>query len=424
MRKVILDTEKLVQWKNEGVTIKEIASRFGCSEDAVVRRWKEYKDQMQPALEFDFLNSSDAFKLSAEDEEIVKENVKLSKKLQRFADSNRIERKVFREYARIENAIAVYSKKLVDIFSKYDLPGEVKTFTNLEDEAVGVCHVTDPHFNELVELDFNTYDFTEASKRFKKYADKSKLFFKASGVKKVLIAMTGDLLNSDRRLDELLNQATNRASAVFLAVSILEQFILDMAKDFEVSIVNVIGNESRIPKDFGWSEQVASDNYDYTIYNILRYIFRGSGIKFFDGNPVEQVVEINGFKVLFFHGNQIKGKAENKAQNIKGKYTARGIMIDFIVFGHVHSCRIGDTYARGSSMVGANAYSDSALQLEGRASQNIHILYSNKNRDSIKIDLQNVEGIEGYPIHKELEAYNAKSADKAKKKTIIHKIVV
>ena len=237
--------------------------------------------------------------------------------------------------------------------------------------------------------------------------------------------MTGDLLNSDRRLDELLSQATNRSKATFIAFSILEHMILDLAQDFEVTVVNVIGNESRIYKDVGWTEAVASDNYDYTIYNILKIALRKNNINFISvKNSIEQVVNINGLNVLFIHGNQIAGKSENKVQSIKGKYTGRNELIHFIVFGDKHACRIGDTYARGSSLAGANGFSDSALELESRASQNIHIVYSNGNRDSIKIDLQNVKGIKGYPIKKELEEYNAKSLNKAKKKTIISKIVI
>ena len=249
-------------------------------------------------------------------------------------------------------------------------------------------------------------------------------YFKSKGIKNILIAFTGDLMNSDRRLDELLAEATNRSKATFLSVSILEQFILDLAQHFHITVASVIGNESRIGKDIGWEESVASDNYDYTIYHILKLIFRDSNVTFLSGNSVEQVVEVSGQNVLLIHGNQIKSSAVEKSiQTIKGKYTSRGINIQFVLFGHMHSARNGDTYARSSSVCGANAYSDGALQLESRASQNIHIFYKNGNRDSIKVDLQNYGEITGYDINKELEAYNAKSLSKAKKKVTINRVV-
>jgi hypothetical protein len=41
------------------------------------------------------------------------------------------------------------------------------------------------------------------------------------GARKVVVACLGDFLNSDRRLDELLSNATNRSKATLLAVDIL-----------------------------------------------------------------------------------------------------------------------------------------------------------------------------------------------------------
>ena len=71
------------------------------------------------------------------------------------------------------------------------------------------------------------------------------------------------------------------------------------------------------------------------------------------------------------------------------RYKARGTNVDYVIFGHIHSARVGDTFSRSSSMVGANDYSEKALNLAGRASQNCYIFYENGNRDGIKIDLQN-----------------------------------
>ena len=117
--------------------------------------------------------------------------------------------------------------------------------------------------------DINLMDFEIASKRCKHFVKKATKYFKAFGVTNILVAMTGDLLNSDRRLDELLNMATNRAKATFLAVDILQQVIMDLNSNFNVSVAMVTGNESRVKKDWGWSKTLASDNYDFTIFKTL-----------------------------------------------------------------------------------------------------------------------------------------------------------
>ncbi len=358
-----------------------------------------------------------------EDFDLLKENVKLAKQKQSAQDLNRIERKAFREHARIENAVSKYTKKLVKIFDNNNLSKYVVKHKE-DNSAVGVIQFSDVHFNELVNLPHNKYDFSIASARCKLFVDKATTYFKAMGITNVLMVQSGDLLNSDRRLDELLQMATNRAKATFLAVDILQQVILHLNSNFNVSVAMVTGNESRVKKDWGWASIIASDNYDYTIFQTLKYLFKDSDITFIDGDPTEVVVEVAGQNLLVLHGNGAVKRTgiESSISQMVGRYKMRGTHIDYVIFGHVHSARVGDNYSRSSSMVGANDYSEKALNLSGRASQNCYIFYENGNRDGIKIDLQNYG--EGYNIDDSLSAYNAKSSDKINKGTTIFKVVV
>jgi len=355
--------------------------------------------------------------------ELVKENVRLAKQKQSAQDLNRIERKSFREYARVENAVSQYTRRLVQIFDKYKLSKYTKKHKQ-NNKCAGVIQFSDVHFNELVDLEHNKYDFKVASARCRHFVEKATKYFKAFGVTNVLVALSGDLLNSDRRLDELLSMATNRAKATFLAVDILQQVILHLNEEFNVNVVSVTGNESRVKKDWGWSTMMASDNYDFTIHNTLKYLFRDSNINFIDSDPTEVVVNIAGQNLLILHGNgSVKRTGlESSINQMVGRYKMRGTNINYVIFGHIHSARIGDNYARSSSMVGANDYSEKALNLAGRASQNCYIFYNNGNRDGIKVDLQNYG--DGYDIQASLEAYNAKSNEKLNKGTTVFKVVV
>lgn len=357
------------------------------------------------------------------DVELLKENVKYRKEKQKAQDVTRIERKGFREHARIENAVEEYSKELKQLFENNGLHKLTKSH-KVSKRAVGVIQFSDVHFNELVELQNNRYDFKVASQRCQYFVRKASAYFKINDVSQVVVALTGDLMNSDRRLDELLNQAQNRAKATFLAVDIMQQVILDLNKQFNVSVANVVGNEGRANKELGWSNKVATDNYDYTIYNCLNYLFKGSKVHFIDGDPSELVINVAGQNLLMLHGHgSISAGVEKSVNQIIGRYSMKGITIDYVIFGHVHSARVGDTFGRSSSMVGANDYSEKALNLGGRASQNCYVFYNNGNRDGIKIDLQNVD-CNGYEIDKTLEAYNAKSAKKSTKSETIFKVVV
>jgi len=364
------------------------------------------------------------------DEELVAYNVRLAKQKQKFQDTNRIERRAFREYSRIENAIVELNQELIKILKNHSL----SQYTICHNEnilidkqkATGIIHFTDSHFNELVDLSTNKYDFIIASRRCHKFIRKAKQYFSNFNINNVLFAMTGDLLNNDKKMDKLLNQATNRSKATFLSVQIIEQMLLDLNKDYNVSVASVSGNESRVKDDIAYTDILVTDNYDFSIYSILKYILKDSaGISFIStDNFAEQVVNIGSQNILLIHGERVGDKVEHSIQQIKGKYAAQNIIIDFVIYGHLHSTRIGNTYARGGSIVGANAYSDTALQLTSRASQNVHIIYGKNERDSIAIDLQDITGEVGYPIEKELEAYNAKSLDKTREKKVIMEIVI
>ena len=357
------------------------------------------------------------------DLDIVRENVRLSKQKQRAQDKNRIHNKAFREHARIENAIEEYSKELITLFENNKLSCTT-TKHKVNNKAVGVIQFSDVHFNELVNLENNKYDFKVASARIQYFVNRAKLYFKTANVSNVVVALTGDMMNSDRRLDELLNQATNRAKATFLGVDILQQAILDMNKDYNVTVASIVGNEGRANKEMGWSNIVATDNYDYTIFQCLRYLFKDSDIEFVHGDPSELVINVAGQNLLMLHGHgSIRGKLETSINQIVGRYSLKGVKIDYVIFGHVHSARVGDNFGRSSSLVGANDYAEKALNLNGRASQNCYVFYSNGNRDGIKVDLQNVD-CEGYDIDSSLEAYNAKSHGKTRKQKTIFEVVV
>ena len=367
--------------------------------------------------------SKTVFPIWDADHDVIRENVRLSKQKQKAQDNNRIQNKAFREHARIENAVEEYSKELVKLFDKNKLNTTTRKFKSNKN-AVGVLQLSDVHFNELVELENNRYDFKVASTRIRYFVNKARTYFKTAGVSNMVVALTGDLMNSDRRLDELLNQATNRAKATFLGVDILQQAIIDLSDDFNVTVASVVGNEGRANKEMGWSDVVATDNYDYTIFQCLRYLFRKNSVKFIHGDPSELVLNVAGQNLLMLHGHgSLKGKLDTSVNQIAGRYSLKGIKIDYVIFGHVHSARVGDNFGRSSSMVGANDYSEKALNLNGRASQNCYIFYSNGNRDGIKVDLQNVKE-EGYDIDKSLEAYNAKSTEKRTQKKTIFEVVV
>ncbi len=354
------------------------------------------------------------------DKDIIEYNIRLAKQKQKFQDLNRIERKAFREDSRQENALIEYNSEIIKLLKRESLKTKLSKKKHNSEAAI-VCQLADLHLNELVELESNKYDFDIASKRLQKYAYKVKEYVKFHKANKVLIAITGDLINSDRRLDEKLSMATNRAKATFLGVHLLKYFILDINEIAEVQVCCVTGNESRVNFELGFVDMVASDNYDFSIFEMLRLLL--PDINFLRGDALELVVEINGKNMLVIHGHQLGKMDTNQVGKVISKYSAKGVIIDFIICGHLHETMIRDNIARSASLVGSNAYSENALNLAGTAAQNIYC-FTDDGRHDIRIDLQETDGWDGYNIKEELFAYNAKSAQKTHKKETIFKIII
>lgn len=357
------------------------------------------------------------------DKELIEENVRLGKQKQKLQDRNRIQNKSFREHARIENAVEEYQKSLLEVFKVNQL-SDIKYTEDRKESSALIIHVSDLHFNELVNLEHNKYDFKVAAKRLQKFSHHIKKISKLYGVNNFLIAITGDLMNSDRRLDELLAMSTNRSKATFLAVDLLQQFILDINELGHISVGCVTGNESRLKENLGWVDITASDNYDFTIFEILRLLFEpNKTVEFLQGDPLENVVKVANRNVLMIHGHQMGRNLGQSCDMLTRKYAKRNIIIDFIISGHIHECYISDLYARGGSLVGPNSYSENALNLSSRASQNLYVI-NNEDKIDMRIDLQNTEKFNGYNIDEKLASYNAKSFDKTKTRKSIMEIVI
>ena len=363
------------------------------------------------------------------DHELIKENVRLAKQKQNHQDKNRINNKSFREYARIENAIEEYAKALKYIFETNgsELSKNFPDYSYISpseeyDGEIGVIQISDTHFNELVDLPHNKYDMRVASHRFYKLAMEAISIFKSRNIKKVSVVFTGDLLNSDRRLDEMLNKATNRSKATFVAVDLIIKFLSHLNLHFDISVNSVLGNESRVTKEMPFSNNVLSDNYDFVIMNAVKLLLKDSGIKFGDMSQTAVILNINGHRVLAKHGFGKKIEKPNDIQSLIGRYHIQQSDIDCVMVGHIHATLIQDYLYRSGSTVGSNSFNEEALNLTSRASQNIYI-FGKSYRYSISIDLQNFVDGEWYDIHDSMMEYDSKNNKNHKTKTIMEIVI-
>jgi hypothetical protein len=216
-------------------------------------------------------------------------------------------------------------------------------------------------------------------------------------------------------MDELLSQATNRACASVLCVHLFAQFIVDLRRDFFIDIFSVTGNEGRAKTEQAWSRQAASDNYDYSIVKMLEKLFtfnpQDKGLRFHAVQANESYFQIHNQLFCLIHGHQLDCGSQRDVQSFLGAKAAQGIKVTHILAGHIHSTMISDWVSRNSSMAGSNAYSEEKLKYVSKAAQNLHIVTAN-HLNGLKVDLQNVDGVDGYEVIEELAAYNAQSIGK------------
>lgn len=362
-----------------------------------------------------------------DEEKDTEDIIKLNAQKQRLTDINSVIKKENREAYRVYNSLEETYKEYVELLKKCPLadfkiepisrPSETK-------KKWGCIQLSDIHANETIdpsESMGNCFDFVIFAKRLQKYVDKARQYFKANGITNVLVAGTGDWINSDRRLSEKMVSATSQIRAALLTTHLVQQAIIDLAKEFDVSFAGVVGNESRaFQLDFDTADILASNNFDFLIYEQLKMLFTGKPVTFATmKNNVQDVVSLpNGFNMLLTHGTFLKNSPDRSLPKLVQNYTLQGIPIHMILCGHIHSASVGDIVSRSSSLCGGNSYSTNDLGCGSRASQNIYIINDDKGYDGVKIDLQNTDGYIGYNIIPELERYNVRSASPNTKVTI------
>jgi hypothetical protein len=350
---------------------------------------------------------------------------KVRKVVQLHLDDRRVGTTGERKQIRGENAIERLNKEVLESIQILgsNLPKGKRKGGKLAPAApVAVVHLSDNHMNELISTPSNSFDFEIASKRLALLAAKVKHYAKPMGVKKIVVAFGGDLINSDRRIDEVTNMATNRSRAMVLSAFIYQQFILDLREDFFIDCFAITGNEGRAKQELSFSDPGVTDSYDASIYYMLQHMMtqtKDKGLRFHELQGNEAIFTIHQETFLLLHGHQINMVDQRKVQSFIGKHSAmNGTRITHVLAGHIHSAMVSDFASRNSSLSGGNAYSEEALGFCSKASQNMHIVTKAGKGgpgglDGFKLDLQDVTNVEGYPIAELLATHDARGSTKA-----------
>ena len=346
------------------------------------------------------------------------EMTKLRQDKLRANDKLRFERNAFNKRLRELSALEELNQELINGLNKLK-PIVPEYFTKpctSYTEDVLVVSIGDWHLGEIsAEFKHTGFDMEIASKRLKKYADYIKGEIINKGYKKVVIMCGGDICNNVTLLCKRLQQTSNRATTTIMAVVLMEHFILDIYEACpNIVFAGVGNNESRYDEDYFEDEYLITNCADYVVYNMLELLFTDiPTIKFLGGRNCEKVVNINGSNILLTHGVTFgKGDVEKAVQQAISRYSVKNVDIRYVLLSHIHCTRNSNFFSRHGSLVGGNAYSNSTLNLQTRASQNILTVSKNGDINSLMVDLEDVDGITGYDISNEIKKFSLKSRDK------------
>lgn len=344
--------------------------------------------------------------------DVTKHNVSLLKSKQRLQDLNRVTNKELRESFRAVNSLEELNKNLIELLSKQSFKpkksDKIKNISNSSIENVEVVHVTDWHIGEEIDLKNNKYNYEEAGKRLKLLANEviSRANYKNASY--IVVMFGGDNINNDILLEKMLNNADNRTKVMFIASYLFSQFLQDLSNNYDVHVVSVNGNETRVlpTKNIPTDKYLLSHNYDYCIFNILKVLFKDiDSVVFHDTDLDETVIEILGHNILLTHGHTFNSNSLSDIDKIIRKYAKKGIILSNIFCGHLHGTLINNTLCRSGSGCGTNSYSESR-NYSSFASQNL----ANITRAGVTptaFSLQDTSSIDnGYDFPRDIEEYN------------------
>lgn len=349
------------------LTMNGVARRMGISRKefyAIKSAFSITKDDV-PFIEEDVSNMSVEEMITQTNEEKKKlydrelENAQykdMSKRLKKFEEKNYFLNKIINDV----------KESIVEVTPKHKW-NQIKPKTT---GFHGVIQLSDIHYGELVDLDTNSYNMNMADNRINKMFSYSTRRFMTSGVKDVHVLFTGDLSNlSMIHDDKKSSEEVSRAKAMTRLYQTLASQIEGLLNNgLNVYIGGVVGNESRLSDKFSNLDEQACDNYDYILFQWLKARF-GSSIRYHNEcDKLHDVITVNGRNILLTHGDKVNPKDPRASiAKLKQMYSD----VDYVLFGHIHSTMITDEFARSSSVVGANSYSQNKLLIsDSKAAQN------------------------------------------------------
>lgn len=300
----------------------------------------------------------------------------LEKKVQNLLDSNRVLRKYKREDVRTETVVGNFFEEVAELIPKIE-PYSHNVAEAQDSDTHMVVLLSDAHFGKKIDMKSNKFNFEIAEKRLMKYADECIEIANDKCIDSVTVAVLGDMFHLHNKTDQLLTAEDTRAVSFVKGFDIVRKFYHRFLEEgLAVKTVGVLGNESRIREhEFSSNvDEVATDNFDYLLFNMLKPYFKDSVEFLNDCDTLSFMFNVNGKNIGITHGDKLKHDIEGV-----GKFKMRMLeeyreMCDYVCFGHIHSYLSTSQFTRSASLCGGDSYSSNALNIPNSVASQVVLL--------------------------------------------------
>lgn len=319
-------------------------------------------------------------------EQLKKELNKVLRQKQNLQDKLNVYARMNREQYRFENMCDLLThacksiiKRDIDLFEPY-----INTNTS---DASAILTLSDLHFGQIVTVANNYFDSEIANIRLGKIFSMFEQEVDLRGITNVDIMFLGDLIHAQSvstKPDMKLSGEFPEVQSTIHCFRVLSIYLDRLVQKYNVSFSGILGNESRFSNHMLPSnlQEEAKNNMDVIIFEMIvqRYGHLPNVTFKNTGDELESVIEVNGKRILMLHGNSKGINHKELDKSLIGVRTRLSYVygeIDYVVLGHIHSAYIADKFARNSSLVGSNAYSNDLGIIESTVSQNMIIVEDN-----------------------------------------------
>lgn len=264
-----------------------------------------------------------------------------------------------------------------------------------------LVQLSDLHFGAVTARKLKPpYCLETASKRLRLYAQKVIEMALIKDTRKLVVALTGDLVDSRMGKclpDKLVGYDGSQIYAAEVGAHLLCSFIQELrsSKLFDhVRIHGIPGNEARLTKEVSTEDSLAVENLDCRIHAHLHNMFSGAPNTELGFDGAAMVIDVEQTKVLLIHGHTMRGQLSQKQiGEVLSQYGAK-----FGISGHIHYPFACADWSRSGSLVGEDNYASDGLILRGGNASQTVIHFQGTRREPTFIDLDDPGEIEGYEI--------------------------